>query len=178
MSGFEASPDAPPALRLASRCNAIRRWKSQETHILNATAGTHRWRKALQTFHADTASTILKEEGFAEVEIQDVRALILMKNFSGRLAVAGFGGRRLPHVWKPSFTSISGNGMVLEDLAHPERNARQNESGGEETRLNFRCPPPPRVDSKSAGICDGQVRPGAPPRRYPVLWIIANLRFS
>lgn len=74
-------PQASPELRIAARCNALRRWEIPRDTYPRTTAGYHKWRKALQKFHAAAAEPILREEGFGEAEIQRVRSLILMENF-------------------------------------------------------------------------------------------------
>lgn len=78
---LKLNPQAPPALILASRSNAIRRWEIPRDSYPRTTAGYHRWRKALQKFHAQTAGNILKEEGVEEEVIRNTKALILMENF-------------------------------------------------------------------------------------------------
>ncbi len=80
---LKLDPQASEALRLAARCNAIRRWEIPRDSHPRTTAGYHKWRKALQGFHATAAEQILKEEGYGDVEIENVTALILMKHFPG-----------------------------------------------------------------------------------------------
>lgn len=77
------NPTASPALRLASRCNALCRWEIPRDAYPKTTAGYHAWRKALQVFHAEKASAILAEEGFDPAEIARVSALIRMEGFPG-----------------------------------------------------------------------------------------------
>lgn len=78
---LKLDPGASQELRLAARCNAIRRWEIPRETYPKTTAGYHKWRKALQAFHADAAAAVLKESGCDVAVIEKVRALVLMKNF-------------------------------------------------------------------------------------------------
>jgi len=75
------APAASAELRLAARCNALRRWEIPRDTYPKTTAGYHRWRKALQAFHAKAASDILRDAGFGDDVLAKVEALIFMKNF-------------------------------------------------------------------------------------------------
>lgn len=78
---LKLDPQASETLQLAARCNSIRRWEIPRDSYPRTTPGYHKWRKALQVFHAKVAEQILKEEGYGEAEIGKITALILMKNF-------------------------------------------------------------------------------------------------
>src|SRR5579862_2971819 len=69
-------PDASEPLRLAARCQHIRRWMIPRNSYPMDRAGYHRWRTALYSFHADEAEKILKDAGYEETTISRVRSLL------------------------------------------------------------------------------------------------------
>lgn len=70
------APDASEALRLAVRCQHIRRWSiPRHTYPMDRT-GYLRWRTTLAKFHADTAAAILSEVGYDDVIIRRVQTLL------------------------------------------------------------------------------------------------------
>jgi hypothetical protein len=70
------APDASEALRLAARCQHIRRWMIPRRHYPMDRHGYLRWRTALARFHADTAAEILREVGYEEAVIGRVQSLL------------------------------------------------------------------------------------------------------
>lgn len=69
-------PDASDVLRLAVRCQHIRRWEiPRQTYPMDRT-GYLRWRTDLGKFHADTAGDILREVGYDEGTIARVQSLL------------------------------------------------------------------------------------------------------
>lgn len=74
-------PVAPESLRLAARCNAVRRWDIPRESHPRTTAGYHAWRAACRKHHARIAENILGEEGYAPDEIRAVTDLVQMKRF-------------------------------------------------------------------------------------------------
>jgi Domain of unknown function (DUF4202) len=70
------APDASEALRLAARCQHIRRWIMPRSHYPMDRRGYLQWRTALAKFHADTAADILREVGYEEAFIGRVQALV------------------------------------------------------------------------------------------------------
>ena len=72
-------PEAEEALKLAVRCQHIRRWEiPRENYEMNR-VGYLKWRNDLKIFHADKASEILKEVGYEDQLIESVRFLLLKK---------------------------------------------------------------------------------------------------
>lgn len=69
-------PQASEPLRLAARCQHIRRWTIPRSSYPMTRAGYHRWRTALYAFHADTAAEILRQVGYGEEMIARVRSLL------------------------------------------------------------------------------------------------------
>jgi hypothetical protein len=69
-------PDAPEALRLAARCQHIRRWEIERSTYPEGRIGYLEWRKALSRFHAERASDILREAGYDDGTIERVRAIV------------------------------------------------------------------------------------------------------
>ena len=70
------APEAPEALRLAVRCQHIRRWTIARSDFPVGAAGYKQWRTKLQQFHAETAAGILRDSGYGEDTIGRVRALL------------------------------------------------------------------------------------------------------
>jgi hypothetical protein len=71
----ELAPDASEALRLAARCQHIRRWEIPRSSYAEGRIGYLEWRKALSRFHADRASEILREVGYEEATVERVRLI-------------------------------------------------------------------------------------------------------
>jgi hypothetical protein len=69
-------PDASEALRLAARCQHIRRWVMPRSHYSMDRRGYLQWRTALAKFHADTAADILRGVGYEEALIARVQLLV------------------------------------------------------------------------------------------------------
>ena len=70
------APEASEALRLAARCQHIRRWTIPRTDFPNTPAGYKQWRAKLQQFHAETAAGILRELGYGGETVTRVQALL------------------------------------------------------------------------------------------------------
>src|SRR5262249_40124494 len=68
-------PDASEALKLAARCQHIRRWEIPRATYPEGRIGYLEWRKALSRFHADRASDILREAGYDDATIEHVRTI-------------------------------------------------------------------------------------------------------
>jgi hypothetical protein len=68
-------PDASEALRLAARCQHIRRWEIPRATYPEGRIGYLEWRKALSRFHADRASEILRAAGYDDIAVERVRAI-------------------------------------------------------------------------------------------------------
>jgi uncharacterized protein DUF4202 len=70
------APDASEALRLAARCQHIRRWMIPRRQYPMDRRGYLQWRTALATFHAETAAEILRQVGYEEAIIGRVQSLL------------------------------------------------------------------------------------------------------
>ncbi len=70
------APDASEALRLAARCQHIRRWAIRRSGYPAGVAGYRKWRIDEAASHALTAREILEKSGFEEQIIQHVQALL------------------------------------------------------------------------------------------------------
>lgn len=68
-------PDASEALRLAARCQHLRRWEIPRDSYPAGRLGYLEWRKALGKFHADRAAEILSGVGYGSDIIERVRAI-------------------------------------------------------------------------------------------------------
>jgi len=73
-------PQAPEALRLAVRCQHLRRWTMPRARYPAGRAGYLKWRSALSHFHADQAEGILREVGYGDAIVDRVRSLLLKRN--------------------------------------------------------------------------------------------------
>lgn len=70
------SADASEPLKLAVRCQHIRRWEIPRKSFPMDRAGYHKWRSTLYDFHADRAAEILLEVGYDDETIARVRSLL------------------------------------------------------------------------------------------------------
>jgi hypothetical protein len=73
-------PEASLPLRLAARCQHIRRWEIPRSSQPMGRAGYLKWRTLLKKFHADASAEILEEIGYDSRVIETVRDLNLKKN--------------------------------------------------------------------------------------------------
>ena len=69
-------PDAPEVVRLAARCQHIRRWTIPRTDYPEGRNGYRRWRTDLARFHASTAAAILREVGYDDATVARVESLL------------------------------------------------------------------------------------------------------
>jgi hypothetical protein len=74
------APNASEEVRLAARCQHIGRWQIPRNTYPDGRKGYLQWRSKLKEFHAETASTILRECGYGDDQIDKVRALLLKKD--------------------------------------------------------------------------------------------------
>ncbi len=72
-------PNASEALRLAVRCQHIRRWVIPRQDYPIGRQGYKHWRKDLAAFHAETAGQILRDVGYDEGTIPRVGDLLIKK---------------------------------------------------------------------------------------------------
>lgn len=79
---IKLNPKASEALRLASRCQHIRRWERPRSDYPKNRVGYLKWRQDLKVFHAETAGHILRDAGYDEALIRSVQELNLKKNLS------------------------------------------------------------------------------------------------
>jgi hypothetical protein len=70
------APDAPEAVRLAVRCQHIRRWEVPRDEFPRTPEGYRAWRKRLMDFHADAAGRVLRDAGYDEEIVAHVQALL------------------------------------------------------------------------------------------------------
>lgn len=69
-------PSASSELRLAARCQHIRRWMIPRDSYPLTRAGYHKWRTDLGRFHAEQAGEILKDIGYDSATIERVQSLV------------------------------------------------------------------------------------------------------
>ena len=70
------APDAPDVVRLAVRCQHIRRWTISRADYPDGRDGYRGWRNDLARFHAETAGGILRGVGYGDALIARVQALL------------------------------------------------------------------------------------------------------
>jgi hypothetical protein len=70
------APQAPEALRLAVRCQHIRRWEIPRGQSPMTRPGYLQWRTTLARFHADYAAGILRAVGYDEQTVARVQSLV------------------------------------------------------------------------------------------------------
>ena len=70
------APDAAEVVRLAARCQHIRRWTIPRGTYPDGRDGYRRWRSDLARFHAETAGAILCDVGYGAAAITRVQALL------------------------------------------------------------------------------------------------------
>lgn len=73
-------PNASEALRLAARCQHIRRWEIPRQSYPLTREGYLQWKEALKQMHAQIAGTLLQEVGYPEEMIKRVQSLNLKRN--------------------------------------------------------------------------------------------------
>jgi len=79
---LKLAPNASEALRLAARCQHLRRWMIPRGRYPLTRAGYLEWRSTLKQFHADQAAAVLREVGYPESIIARVRDLNLKRNLA------------------------------------------------------------------------------------------------
>lgn len=77
----QLAPDASESLRLAARCQHLCRWEIPRDSYPATRAGYLKWRQVLKEFHAVKAAEILRDVGYDEETVRQVRDLNLKKNF-------------------------------------------------------------------------------------------------
>lgn len=70
------TPTASDTVRLAVRCQHIRRWTIPRTTYPAGREGYRQWRTDLARFHADTAGEILRDVGYNDTIIGRVQTLL------------------------------------------------------------------------------------------------------
>jgi hypothetical protein len=73
-------PSASETLRLAARCQHIRRWQIPRESYPAGRVGYLQWRTQLARFHADTAAQLLADSGYEQELIDAVRRINLKQN--------------------------------------------------------------------------------------------------
>jgi hypothetical protein len=70
------APDASEPLKLAARCQHIRRWSIPRSTFPTDVNGYRQWRSEEARAHAETAARILEEVGYDDATIRRVQALV------------------------------------------------------------------------------------------------------
>lgn len=72
----EFSPEASETLRLAARCQHIRRWSIPRENFTMDRKGYLLWRTQLKKYHAELAGSIMKNNGYNQESIAKVDDLL------------------------------------------------------------------------------------------------------
>jgi len=70
------APETDDIMKLAIRSQHIQRWKSPRSDYPMDKKGYHLWRTNLYTFHANTASELMAQAGYAEADIERAKLAI------------------------------------------------------------------------------------------------------
>ena len=70
------APDASEVVRVAARCQHIRRWTVSRDSYPRGRDGYRRWRTDLGDFHAETAGGILRGVGYDDATVGRVQVLL------------------------------------------------------------------------------------------------------
>lgn len=70
------NPQASEALRIAARGQHVCRWTIPRNRYEMNRRGYLRWRETLKAFHADTVARLMRETGYSEEMIEQVRRII------------------------------------------------------------------------------------------------------
>ncbi len=70
------APEASEVVRLAARCQHVRRWTVPRADYPPGRAGYRRWRTDRGRFHAETAGGVLREAGYEDDTVGRVQALL------------------------------------------------------------------------------------------------------
>jgi hypothetical protein len=74
---LKLNPDASEELLLASRSQHIGRWETPRESYPEGREAYLKWRKDLALFHAEKASSIMKEVGYSDEQIARIKQIIL-----------------------------------------------------------------------------------------------------
>ena len=77
------APDAPEPLRLAARCQHLKRWTVGREEYPDGRRGYLDWRADRAKFHADEAEKVLREVGYDDDTLARVRFLNLKEDIAG-----------------------------------------------------------------------------------------------
>ena len=80
-------PSPSDALRLASHCQHLMRWKVKRSEFPDGRAGYHAWRRHMASFHADQAEKVLRQVGYDDATIGAVRRIVLKQGMSSHADV-------------------------------------------------------------------------------------------
>jgi hypothetical protein len=78
---LKINPRASEPLRLAARCQHLRRWESPRENYPMTRPGYLKWRADLKKFHAEESGAILREADYDAETIRRVQELNLKTNF-------------------------------------------------------------------------------------------------
>jgi len=70
------APDASEAAQLAVRAQHIKRWTVPRSNYLMTKEGYFAWRTGLYKFHAETAGQLMRQAGYDDVMIDQVKAAV------------------------------------------------------------------------------------------------------
>jgi hypothetical protein len=83
-------PEASEPLRLAARCQHVRRWTLSRAEFPEGVEGYKRWRSTLARMHAEVAREVLREAGYGDEVGTRVTALLMKKGLRSDGEVQSF----------------------------------------------------------------------------------------
>jgi len=70
------APDAPEAVELAARAQHIQRWTVPRSNYPMTKEGYYQWRTGLYGYHAATAGELMKQSGYEDGMVEQVKAVV------------------------------------------------------------------------------------------------------
>lgn len=70
------APDASEVAQLAVRAQHIKRWTVPRSDYPMTKEGYHAWRSGLYKFHAETAGELMRQAGYDDATIEQVKAVV------------------------------------------------------------------------------------------------------
>jgi uncharacterized protein DUF4202 len=153
------APDAPEAVRLAVRCQHIRRWEIPRASYPPASEGYKAWRTRLLDHHAEIGAAVLRECGYDEAMVASVASLLrkerLKRNPDAQLLEDVIGLVFMQH-YLPDFVARHPSYDEAKFLDILQKTFRKMSPQGRDAAATFVALPPElaAVVAKAAGAAD------------------------
>ena len=80
---LKLNSEASESVQLAARCQHVKRWERPRSDYPEGRAGYLKWRSDLKVFHADIAEAVLRDVGYGDDIVDQVRRINLKKDLRG-----------------------------------------------------------------------------------------------